>query len=106
MTIEFFDRPGGMDMNKHTITYISPWRSARILGVIGLILGILTVPVVHMVWAQYTSRIWGVRLPSSTWFTIPLTAGALSFGLTLCACLAYNALVKRLGGIEFVSSAS
>jgi hypothetical protein len=93
-----------MDAHKHTITYIAPLRTARILGVVGLILGLLLVPVVHMLWTQYTSRIWGVPLSASTYISIPLTAGALSFALSFCACVTYNTLVKRLGGIEFVTS--
>ena len=93
-------------MNKHTVTYISPLPTARILGVIGLILGVLVVPVVHILWSQYTNRIWSVHLSPSTYITIPLMTGILSFLFSFCASIAYNALVKRLGGIEFVSSTS
>ena len=93
-------------MNRYIITHIPPWQAARIVGIVGLIVGMLLVPVVHLAWAQYTSRIWSVHLPASTIVTIPLAAGALSFGLSLCACVAYNALVKRIGGIEFVSSSA
>jgi hypothetical protein len=93
-----------MNPRKHTITYIAPLRAACILGVVGLILGLILVPVVHILWTQYTSRIWSAPLSAPTYIGIPLTAGALGFTLSFCACVAYNALVKRLGGIEFVTS--
>ena len=89
-------------MNKNQIIYIAPFQAAKILGVVGLMVGVVFVLFMFLL-SQFGTRPW-VTVPPVMFVTVPLFVGFFGFFFALVGCFMFNLVAKWLGGIEYVST--
>ena len=81
----------------HRLTRVDPLQAAKIAAALYFLVGLLVTPLLY-----YTYVISPVGLGFGPGFVLglPFLYAGLGFAFTALACACYNALARRLGGVE------